>query len=162
MEMTAKRVSETRITMAQVMNPEDANPYGNVHGGVLMKLIDTAGGVVAGRHCRSNVVTASIERLDFHQPVFIGDLVILKASLNMVSRTSMEVGVRVEAEHPHTGEVRWTASAHLTFVSLDENGRPKTIPQLILETEDDVRRNREAKTRREARLHAGGKIGATS
>ena len=154
MEMKAKRVSDTRITMAQVMNPEDANPYGNVHGGVIMKLIDTTAGVVAGRHCRSNVVTASIERLDFHQAVSIGDLVILKASLNLVSRTSMEVGVRVEAENPRTGEVRWTASAHLTFVSLDVNGRPAPVPPLILETEEDIRRNCEAKLRREARQHA--------
>ncbi len=156
MEMKAKSVAETRITMAQVMNPEDANPFGNVHGGVIMKLIDTAGGVVAGRHCRGNVVTASIERLDFHQPVSIGDLVILKASLNFVGSTSMEVGVRVEAENPRTGEVRWTASAHLTFVSLGANGRPAPVPPLILETEEDIRRNCEAKLRRQARIQAKG------
>jgi uncharacterized protein (TIGR00369 family) len=151
MEMKAKRVAETGITMAQVMNPENANPFGNVHGGVIMKLIDTAGGVVAARHCRGNVVTASIERLDFHQPVFIGDIVILKASINLVSRTSMEVGVRVEAENPRTGEVRWTASAHLTYVALDKDGRPTPVPPLILETGADIRRNCEAKLRREAR-----------
>ena len=92
--------------MTQLMSPEDANPYGNVHGGVIMKLIDAAGGVVAVRHCRSNVVTASIDRLDFLLPIFIGDLVTLKASLNLVGRTSMEIGVRVEAEDLRTGEIR--------------------------------------------------------
>ncbi len=155
--MNAKSVAETRITIAQVMNPEDANPYGNVHGGVIMKLIDTVGGVVACRHCRGNVVTASIERLDFHQPVFIGDLVILKASMNMVNKTSLEVGVRVEAENIRTGEVRWTASAHLTYVALDSEGRPTLAPALILETEEDKRRNCEAKLRRDARLAIKGK-----
>jgi uncharacterized protein (TIGR00369 family) len=157
MEMEARSVAESRITMAQVMNPEDANPYGNVHGGVIMKLIDTAAGVVALRHCRSNVVTASIERLDLLQPVFIGDLVTLKASLNLVGRSSMEIGVRVEAENLQTGEVRWTASAHLTCVALGRDGRPTQIPRLILETDEDVRRNCEARLRRQARLEARGR-----
>ncbi len=138
--------------MAQVMIPQDANPSGNVHGGVIMKLIDTAAGVVASRHARSNAVTASIDRLDFHHPVFVGDLLFIKGSLNYVGRTSMEVGVRVEAENITTGEVRHTASAYLTFVALDEKGRPKEVPPLILVTEDEFRRNREARTRREARL----------
>lgn len=157
MEMEAKSVADSRITIAQVMNPEDANPFGNVHGGVIMKLIDTAAGVVAVRHSRSNVVTASIERLDLLQPVFIGDLVILKASLNLVGRSSMEIGVRVEAENTRTGEVRWTASAHLTYVALGKDGRPTRVPDLILETDEDIRRNCEANLRREARLAAKGR-----
>ncbi len=138
--------------MAQVMNPQDANPAGNVHGGVIMKLIDTAAGTVAVRHARANVVTASIDRLDFHRPVFIGNLVILKASMNYVGRTSMEVGVRVEAENLLTGEVRHTSSAYLTFVALDRDGHPIVVPPLALETDEDIRRNREAKARREMRI----------
>jgi uncharacterized protein (TIGR00369 family) len=134
------------------MNPQDANPAGNVHGGVIMRLIDTTGGVVAMRHGRTNAVTASIDRLDFHHPVRIGDLVVLKASLNFVGKSSMEVGVRVEAENIMTGEVRHTASAYITYVALDENGRPTTVLPLILETEDEARRNLEAKARREMRL----------
>jgi uncharacterized protein (TIGR00369 family) len=154
MKMQAKRVSESRITIAQQMNPEDANPYGNVHGGVIMKLIDTAGGVAAGRHCRTNVVTASIERLDLLQPIFIGDLVTLKASINMVGRTSMEVGVRVESENLRTGEIRWVASAYLTYVALGSDHRPIPVPPLVLETEDDIRRECEARLRRQTRLKA--------
>jgi acyl-CoA hydrolase len=117
-----------------------------------MKLIDTAAGAVAVRHARSNAVTASIDRLDFHNPIFIGDFVTIRASLNLVGRTSMEVGVRVESENLITGERRHTASAYLTFVALDKDGRPTPLPQLILETDDEKRRNREAKARRETRL----------
>lgn len=138
--------------MAHQMLPQDANPAGKVHGGVIMKHIDTCGGAVAIRHARSIAVTASIDRLDFHYPVLVGDLLILKASLNMVGRTSMEVGVRVETENLITGEVRHTASAYLTFVALDKQGRPAPVPDLVLESEDDFRRNREATDRRARRL----------
>ena len=150
--MTGKRIKDSSVTIAQVMIPQDVNPAGNVHGGVIMKLIDTAAAVVASRHSRCNTVTVSIDRLDFHYPVFVGDLLFFKASLNMVGRTSMEVGVRVEAENLITGEVRHTASAYLTFVALDKDGRPQAVPPLIVETDDEKRRNREAKTRREVRL----------
>lgn len=150
--MEDKKVKDSSVIIAQVMIPQDANPAGNVHGGVIMKLIDTAAAVVASRHARSNTVTASIDRLDFHHPVFVGDLLFFKAGLNMVGRTSMEVGVRVESENFITGEVRHTASAYLTFVALDKDGRPLSVPRLILETEEEMRRNREAKTRREMRL----------
>ena len=102
--MEGKTVSYSRIIMAMQMNPEDANPAGNVHGGVIMKYIDTAAGVVAIRHARKIAVTASIDRLDFHFTVYVGDILILKASLNLVGRSSMEVGVRVEAENILTGE----------------------------------------------------------
>ncbi|MHC1727476.1 MAG: acyl-CoA thioesterase [Syntrophobacteraceae bacterium] len=152
--MEGKTSNETRIIMAQMMNPQDANPAGNVHGGVIMKLIDTAAGVVAVRHCRTTVVTASIDRLDFHDPVFIGDLVTFKASLNMVGRSSMEIGVRVEAENLKTGVIRKTASAYLTFVALGKDGKPVHVPPLILETDDDRRRNCEAEIRRRMRLEA--------
>jgi acyl-CoA hydrolase len=124
-----------------------------------MKLIDTAAGVAASRHTRMNVVTASIDRLDFHDPVFIGDVLTLKASLNMVGKTSMEVGVRVEAENLRTGQIRKTSSAYLTCVALDDYGKPAPIPSLILETEDEVRRNCEAKARREVRIRERKKEG---
>lgn len=150
--MEPKRVSDSRVILAQLMNPLDANPAGNVHGGVIMKLIDTAAGAVALRHARSNVVTASIDRIDFLKPAYIGELITLRASLNFVGRTSMEIGVRVEAENLITGEVRHTNSAHLTYVALDKDGCPKEVPRLILETEEDYRRNERAKTRREACL----------
>ncbi len=150
--MKKLRPSNSAVTIAQVMNPQDANPAGNVHGGVIMKLIDTAAGVVATRHSRCNVVTASIDRIDFHHPVYVGDLVFFKACINYVGRTSMEIGVRVEAENSKTGEIRHTASAYLTFVALDDNGKPKEVPELILESPDEIRRFEEAKKRKEARV----------
>lgn len=152
LETEGKRVGDSSVVIAQVMIPQDANPAGNVHGGVIMKLIDTAAAVVASRHARGNTVTASIDRLDFHNPVYVGDLLFFKGGLNMVGRTSMEVGVRVEAENIFTGEIRHTASAYLTFVALDKEGRPREVAPLVIETEEEMRRNREAKTRREARL----------
>ncbi|MBF0330123.1 MAG: acyl-CoA thioesterase [Nitrospirae bacterium] len=160
--MEGRKVSETSITMAQVMLPQDANPAGNIHGGVIMKLIDTAAAVVASRHSRANTVTASIDRLDFHNPVFIGDLLFLKAGINMVGRSSMEVGVRVEAENYITGHVRHTASAYLTFVALDEGGKPKSVAPLICETDDEQRRNREASLRKDSRLALRNKEKACS
>ena len=150
--MEGKTVSESAVIMAQVMGPQEVNLAGNVHGGVIMKLIDIAAGVAAMRHARSNAVTASIDRLDFHYPIFSGDLVVFKASINLVGRTSMEAGVRVETENLLTGEKRHTASAYLTYVALDKAGRPAPLPPLILETEDDKRRNREAQRRRELRF----------
>jgi acyl-CoA hydrolase len=134
------------------MTPQDANVAGNVHGGVIMKLIDEIGGISAHRHTRTNIVTASVDRIDFFFPVYIGDIVTFKSSINMVGRSSMEVGVYVESEQIMTGEIRHTTSAFLTYVALDENGQPTEIPPLVLETEEDRRRNREAITRREDRL----------
>lgn len=150
--MEGKKIRESTIIMSQLMNPQDANHAGNVHGGVIMKLIDNAAGCAAVRHARSNVVTASIDRLDFHNPVFVGDLVTLKASLNFVGKTSMELGVRVEAENLITGKRRHTASAYLTFVAIDDHGRPLPLSPLVVETDEEKRRNQEAKDRRRARL----------
>jgi acyl-CoA hydrolase len=150
--MEGKRSQDSRIVIIQQMTQQDANLAGNVHGGVVMKHIDSTAGIVAVRHASSNVVTASIDRLDFFSPVFIGDLLNLKANLNMVGRTSMEVGVRVEAENFLTGQVRHTASAYLTFVALGNDGRPVEVPPLILETEEEKRRHQEAVARREMRL----------
>jgi uncharacterized protein (TIGR00369 family) len=150
--MEGKKVSDSSVLMVQLMNPQDANLSGNVHGGVIMRLIDSAAGVVATRHAQTNVVTASVDRLNFHYPVYVGNLVNLKASLNMVGRTSMEVGVRVEAEDLKTREIRHTASAYLTLVALDEERKPTAVPPLIFKTDEEIRRNREAQFRREERL----------
>ena len=150
--MQGKKISESSVTMVQVMSPQDANPAGNVQGGVIMRLIDEAGGIVAHRHARANVVTASVDRIDFLHPVYIGDVVFLKASLNLVGKTSMEVGVRVESENPLTGETRHTASAFITYVALDKAGRPVEVAPLILETDEEKRLNRDAQARRETRL----------
>lgn len=142
-----RSVAETAVQMAQMMMPSHANPAGNVHGGEIMKLIDDAAGAVAIRHVRGNVVTASIDRLDFREPVYVGNLLLLRAAINYVGRTSMEVGVRVEAEDLRTGQVRHTASAYLTFVALDEAGKPALVPPLVVET-DEQRRRCEAGARR--------------
>ena len=150
--LVGKTPEETAITMSQVMLPQDTNPAGNVHGGVIMKLIDSAAGVVGHRHFRGNVVTASIDSLEFRSPVFVGNLVLLKASINQVWHTSMEVGVRVEAEDLYHGGVRHTASAYLTFVALDRQGRPAQVPPLICETPQARRRQAEAVERRNVRL----------
>ena len=150
--MQGKKVSETSVVMVQPMTPQDANDAGNVHGGVIMKLIDMAGAIVAQRHAQTNIVTASVDRIDFLRPVYIGDVLSLKASLNLVGKSSMEVGVRVESENPLTGEIRYNASAFLTYVALDKNRKPTGVPPLILETDGDKRRNRAAIARRETRL----------
>jgi acyl-CoA hydrolase len=150
--MEGKRVNDSSVITAQMMIPQDANPAGNVHGGVVIKALDEAAGVVAARHARSNVVTASIDRMDFLHPIFVGDLLFFKASLNFVGKTSMEIGVRVEAEDLMSGEVRHVASAYLTYVALDKQGKPRGISPLILEADEDRRRNNEAKARREMRL----------
>ncbi len=148
----AKTTNYSRVIMSHMMLPQDANHAGIVHGGIVMKHIDETAGVVALRHTRCNAVTASIDRLDFHNPAFIGNLLSLKASLNLVGTTSMEVGVRVETEDLKTGEIRHTASAYLTFVALDENFRPQPVPPLTLETDEDRRRNHQARNRRRIRL----------
>jgi len=152
--MEGKRVKDSSTTVVQQMTQMDANLAGNVHGGTIMKLIDNTAGIVGVRHTGGNVVTASIDRLDFHSPVFVGDLLRVSASVNFVGRKSMEIGVRVEAEDFFSGEKRHTGSAYLTFVSLDENFRTREIPPIILETDDEKRRSCEAQQRKEARLHA--------
>jgi uncharacterized protein (TIGR00369 family) len=150
--MQGKTVRESVVVTATVVGPQDVNLSGNVFGGVIMKLIDTVAASVAVKHSRANAVTASIDRLDFHHPVFPGNLVTCKASLNYVGKTSMEIGVRVEAENLLTGEILHTASSYLTFVALDMSGKPTELPPLIPETEEEKRRNRDAVIRREERL----------
>lgn len=144
MTLQGKTVAESSVTLAQIMLPEDTNPAGNVHGGTIMKLVDNAAFVAASRHCRMNVVTVSMDSMDFHSPVYLGDLLFLKASINMTGKSSIEVGVRVESEDTITGEVRHTGSAYLTFVALDHHGRPAPVPPVIPETSEEKRRYREA------------------
>ncbi len=149
--MQGKPVQETSMKVSYAVTPADANPVGNVHGGVIMKHIDNTGGIVALRHARRFCVTASVDRLDFHNPAYIGELLTFKASINLVGRTSMEIGVRVESENMVTGEIRHIASAYLTFVCLGDDRRPMPVPPLILQSEDDFRRNRQATERRKMR-----------
>lgn len=149
--MKAIKAEDTKVKLSHVMQPSDANPIGNVHGGSIIKLIDTAAGVVATRYARGNAVTASIERLDFHFPVYVGNLLIMKACMNYVGRSSMEIGVRVEAENLITGEVHHTASAYLTFVAIDDDGASRLVPPLTVESDDEKRRYLEAENRRKQR-----------
>jgi len=150
--MEAKKVSDSTIEIIQQMTHQDANLAGNVHGGVIMKLVDSTASIVAARHASANVVTASIDRLNFYNPAFIGDLLRIKASLNYVGTTSMEIGVRVESENFITCKKKHIAMAYLTFVALDTDGLPKPVPALILENDDDIRRNREALERKKSRI----------
>ena len=150
--MEGKKSSESTATMLKIMRPQDANPAGNVQGGVIMLLVDEAGAIVAYRHARTNIVTASLDRIDFLHPVFIGDLVSFRATLNLVGASSMEVEVCVDSEKPLTGLVERTALAYLTYVALDDKGRPTRVPPLVLDTEEGKRRNLEAQARRHTRL----------
>jgi uncharacterized protein (TIGR00369 family) len=150
--MEGKTVKETSVTISHFVTPEDANYYGNVHGGVIMRMIDDCGGVVAARHSHANTVTASVDRIDFHNPAFVGEILTFKAALNFVGRTSMEVGVRVETENIMTSEKRHIASAYLTYVALDNNRKPVEVPPVIPETEVEKLRNDQALSRRELRL----------
>lgn len=134
------------------MLPSDANPTGNVHGGTILRLVDVAAGVTALRHSRRNVVTASIDRMDFYNPVYVGNLISLRASVNYAGKTSMEVGVRIEAEDLRTGKITHTGSSYLTYVALDEHGKPCEIPDVMPESTDEKRRWEEARKRREERL----------
>ncbi|MFA6010463.1 MAG: acyl-CoA thioesterase [Desulfobacteraceae bacterium] len=149
--MSAKTVKETAVTISLLMQPQDANPAGLVHGGAIMKEIDNASGVVAARHSRKIPVTASIDRIDFHNKVYVGNFVTVKASINHAGRSSMEIGVRVDAEDLLTGELRHVASAYLTFVALGV-GANESVPDIIFETDDEKRRNKEAIMRKKAYL----------
>jgi acyl-CoA hydrolase len=151
--MEPRAVRESRSVLVQWMGPSDANVAGFVHGGTVMKLCDEAAATAAIRHARSRVVTAEVDRMTFLQPVHVGDLLTLRASVNAVWRTSMEVGVRVMSESPVSGEVRHTNSAYITMVAVDEHGRPVAIvPPLRCEDADELRREREAQVRRKNRL----------
>lgn len=148
----SKPVSDSKTIISNQMLPSDANPMGNVHGGTILKQVDMAAGVTALRHSRMNVVTASIDRMDFYNPVYVGNLLTLKASVNYCGKTSMEVGVRIEAENLKTGKITHTGSSYLTYVALDPNGKPTEVPDVIPQTSEEKRRWEAGKKRREERL----------
>jgi acyl-CoA hydrolase len=147
-----RTAADSRSVLVRWMSITDANSAGFVHGGAVMKLCDEAAGLAAIKHSRCRVVTAGMDRMTFLEPIQIAELVTFKAAVNAVWRTSMEVGVRVEAERPRTGEVRHTSTAYLTMVALDDDGRPVEVPPLAVESPDEERREREAQTRRRNRL----------
>jgi acyl-CoA hydrolase len=152
MTRTVRTVGESQHESSEIMMPGHANNLGHVFGGVVLAMIDKTAAVAAIRHSRSACVTASIDRVDFREPIHLGDLVVLKASVNYVGRTSMEVGVRVEAEDLQSGSRRHTNSCYLTFVAVDRNGRPIEVPELKPESPDEIRRNEAAVERRRRRL----------
>src|SRR5688500_13432397 len=148
----AKGVRDSQHESSELMMPHHANNLGHVFGGVMLSMMDKTAAVAAFRHCRMNVVTASIDRVDFREPILVGDLVVMKSSVNYVGRTSMEVGVRAEAEELPTGRRRHTNSCYLTFVAVDAAGRPIEVPALKPETPEQLRRFRAAEQRRTVRL----------
>ena len=146
-----RSVSDSRSEMTELILPNDTNTLGNLLGGRLLHFIDLVGAMAAYRHARTHVVTASMDHIDFIAPVHVGDLLILKSTLNRAFRTSMEVGVKVWVENAIAGTSRHVASAYLTFVAIDSQGRRVPIPQLAPESEDDKRRYEDAGRRREHR-----------
>jgi acyl-CoA hydrolase len=150
--MEGKPVRESRSVLSELALPNDANGIGAVLGGKIMHLVDIAGAIAAARHCRRFVVTASFDHMDFLQPVHIGQLIVLRASINRAFRTSMEAGVKVFAEDLRSSEVRHVASAYLTFVALDEERQPVPVPPAVPETEEEKRRFEQAGARRNHRL----------
>ena len=147
-----KSPSESRHETSELMMPQDANNMGHVFGGVILSMMDKTAAIAAFRHSRASVVTASIDRVDFREPVRLGDLVIMRSSVNFVGRSSMEVGVRVEAEDLLSGHRRHTNSCYLTFVAVDANGRPVEVPELVPQTPEERRRFDAARERRARRL----------
>jgi acyl-CoA hydrolase len=150
--LTPKHPRESTVTLSQVMELSQVNVMGNVHGGEVMKLIDSAAGIAAGRHAGGPTVTVSLDQMSFLNPVHVGSILQVSACVNDVGRTSMEVGVRVESEDLVTGTRTHTSSAYLVFVALDEHGRPRPVAPIVPETDTERRRQTEARIRREARL----------
>lgn len=145
-------VRESISEYSEFALPNDANTLGNVLGGKVMHLVDLAAALAAVRHSRCSVVTASVDHMNFLHQIHIGQLIVLRSSVNRVFRTSMEVGVRVEVENLATGEIRHTSSAYLTFVAIGKTGNRVVVPQVIPETEEEKRRYEEAGERRAYRL----------
>ena len=151
-DLEPKPVSGSQVTLVQLMEISDANIAGIVHGGTIMKLVDTAAGLAAMKHCGGPVVTVSMDTMSFLAPVRIGDMVTVRASVNDVGRTSLEVGVRVESENILSGERTHTGSAYLVFVALDAQGKPRPVPSVVAQGQTQRRRQKEAKIRRQTRL----------
>jgi len=151
-DLTPKSPSGSSVTLIRQMELSDANLLGNVHGGEIMKMVDSAGGLAAMKHCGGPVVTAAMDEMTFLEPVYVGDVVTVKAMVSDSGRTSMEVGVRVEAEYVTSGRRVHTSSAYLVYVALDREGKPRPVPPVVAEAEEQQQRQREAKLRRQARL----------
>jgi acyl-CoA hydrolase len=150
-KLKGRSPAESEMTTARLMMPTDANVLGNVFGGAIMKYMDEIAAIVAWRHAGKNVVTASIDRMNFYAPVYVGDLLILKAAVNFVGTTSMEIGVRIEAVDPSTRKGSHTGSCYLTYVALDEKGKPVPIPPIVPTSPVEKRRFKEALARRKLR-----------
>jgi acyl-CoA hydrolase len=148
----SKPASDSASILVRWMGIADANAAGFVHGGAVMRMCDEAAGIAAIRHCGIRVVTAAMDRMTFERPIRIAELVTCRAQVNAAWNTSMEVGVRVEAENPGSGSIRHTSTAYLTMVAIDQEGHPAKVPQLVPQSEDELRRNREAELRRANRL----------
>lgn len=151
-DFAPRPVSASQATMSELMMPHHANILGHVFGGVILSLVDRVAAVAAIRHARRPCVTVSVDRVDFLQPILLSELVTAHASVNFAGRTSMEVGVRIEAENLITGQRRHTNSCYVTYVAIDEHGRPSPVPPVLPETEDERRRYRAAEERRRRRL----------
>lgn len=158
--MDAKPIPASEVTFARTMSQLDANLVGHVHGGVVMREVDSAAGTCAARHAGRVCVTAAIDELSFLEPVHIGDVLIVRARVNDVGSTSLEVGVRVEAEPWRGGDRRHTTSAYLVMVCLDDEGRPAPVPPLLVESADERRRQAEARIRRQLRKDRIERIGS--
>lgn len=157
--MEARLPKNSEALVSELMMPNQVNNHGNVFGGVLLSMVDRAAGVSAMRHSGRPCVTVSIDRVDFKEPIFTGELVSCRARVNYVGRTSMEIGVRVEAENLLTGTKRHTNTCFLTFVAIDADHRPVPVPPLRLETEEDEKRFREGKRRKEVRMALDEELG---
>jgi len=151
MALEGRPVRESQTEMVEFVLPQDTNVLGNILGGRVMHLVDICAAITANRHSRSIVVTASVDHIDFRNPIRVGELIVLKASVNRAFHTSMEIGVKVYSENPLTGERKHTTSAYLTYVALDASHMPTPVPPVICETADERRRFRDALARRKAR-----------
>jgi uncharacterized protein (TIGR00369 family) len=145
-------VGETELTLTQFMQPEHSNSLGNVHGGVILKLCDECGGIIASRHARRPAVTVTVDSVTFHQPVLLGRLLLVHGRVTWVGRTSIEVELRVEAEDLFTGVRTHTNSAYFVYVALGADRRPTSVPPLLLQNDDERRRFEQGRLRQEARL----------
>jgi uncharacterized protein (TIGR00369 family) len=152
MTLPGKPVRDSQVVLTVHMELEHSNLAGNVHGGAIMRLVDTAAGLSAARHCGRLAVTAAMDDMSFIEPVYLGDILTVKAMVNEAWHTSMEVGVRVEAENVRSGRRAHTSSAYLVFVALGDDGTPAEVPPAIAQSEEEAQRQREALLRREARL----------
>ena len=150
--LTGKTISDSRVVLAQLMQPVHANNHGNVHGGEIMRLVDEAGAFACMRHAGHRVVTVAVDRMTFRQPIHLGDLVTLTAEVSYVGKTSLEAEVVVTAENPVTGKCVYTNVAYLVYVALNSDGKPAPVPPLIPEDEEQRERMEEGKARQEYRL----------